>query len=159
MRRYAVIAITVLGLFCESSAALKIAKGDDKCVETANPGASNKMVEFVSKVHEPGLPLKCSTYLMKGTAATAVPGEKCDGSLVVARATVAYRVPRTNWLGTNFCVAAAQDVASVLGRAVGREIACIHEESLPAGTTNVIYVGDTVAAESAGLASRRSPRR
>ena len=63
MRRYAAIAITVLGLFGEASAAPKIAKGDDKYAETANPEAKNTKVEFVSKVHEPGLPLKYSTYL------------------------------------------------------------------------------------------------
>ena len=74
-----------------------------------------------------------------------------NGALTVAGATVAYRVPRTSWLGTNFCVAAAQDVARVLGKAVGREIACVTEDSLPAGAKNVIYVGDTAAARAAGL--------
>ena len=76
MRRYAAIAIsviTVLGLFGEASAAPKIAKGDDKYAETANPEAKNRKVSFVSKVHEPGLPLKYSTYLMKGTDASAAP--------------------------------------------------------------------------------------
>ena len=88
-----------------------------------------------------------------GPVAAAAPGpapKKAD-LLVVSEATVAYRTPRTSWLGTNFCVAAAQDVARVLGKAVGREIACVKEESLPAGAKNVIYVGDTVAAKAAGL--------
>ena len=51
----------------------KIAKGDDKYAETASPEAKNKKVLFISKVHEPGLPLKYSTYLMKGTDAAAAP--------------------------------------------------------------------------------------
>ena len=84
-------------------------------------------------------------------AAAPGPAPKKADLLVVSEATVAYRTPRTSWLGTNFCVAAAQDVARVLGKAVGREIACVKEESLPAGAKNVIYVGDTVAAKAAGL--------
>ena len=51
----------------------KIAKGDDKYAETANPEAKNKKVGFVSKVHEPGLPMRFSTYLMKGTDAEDAP--------------------------------------------------------------------------------------
>ena len=51
----------------------KIAKGDDKYAETASPEAKNKKLLFISKVHEPGLPLKYSTYLMKGTDAAAAP--------------------------------------------------------------------------------------
>ena len=72
-------------------------------------------------------------------------------ALVVSEATVAYRAPRTNWMGTNFCVAAAQDLARVLGKVVGREIACVGEDNLPAGARNVIFVGDTMAAKEAGL--------
>ena len=87
-----------------------------------------------------------------GAAASApAPGGRGAEELAVAGATVAYRVPRTNWLGTNFCVAAAQDVARVLGKVSGREIACVREESLPAGAKNVIYVGDTMAAKESGL--------
>ncbi len=68
-----VAAMTALGLFGEAFAAPKVAKGDDKYAETANPEAKNRKVSFVSKVHEPGLPLKYSTYLMKGTDAAAAP--------------------------------------------------------------------------------------
>ena len=71
--------------------------------------------------------------------------------VVVAKATVAYRVPRTNWMGTNFCISAAQDVARVLGKVVGHEIGCVREDELTAESRNVIFIGDTMAAKAAEL--------
>ena len=51
----------------------RLAKGVDRYAETANPEASNRKVRFVSTLHEPGLPLRYSTYLMKGTVAEDAP--------------------------------------------------------------------------------------
>ena len=41
--------------------------GYDKYAETSKPEKKSKKVRFVAKVHEPGLPVKYSTYLMAGT--------------------------------------------------------------------------------------------
>lgn len=44
-----------------------VEKGDDKYAETSNAKEKDEKVSFVAKVHEVGLPLKYSAYVMKGT--------------------------------------------------------------------------------------------
>ena len=44
-----------------------VEKGDDKYAETSNAKEKDEKVAFVAKVHEVGLPLKYSAYVIKGT--------------------------------------------------------------------------------------------
>ena len=61
------VALAALSVTVAATAATQVAKGDDKYAETSNAKERDERVAFVAKVHEVGLPLKYSAYVMKGT--------------------------------------------------------------------------------------------
>ena len=74
-------------------------------------------------------------------------------SFMAGEAVVAYKVPETCPVGTNWFMAAAADLTNVVSRVTGREIALFEESSLPQGAKHVIYLGDTDAARRRGIDS------